>query len=201
MERTALQQDFDRDPARRIRYSGHRPKSRPTGTAVLEASDPDPGTDITANGSQEAPFPPGPASHTAHGRADLANELSVALWEERRHLTELLCLLNEAASEADGPSDATVSSSIEHKMQDVRTAGLARALAAHALALKWGASEDPTLPEMIRHASAEPWDFIFSSHLDSMADLIGQIGRRRSAAGTDPASPLPRALRQFIHGR
>jgi hypothetical protein len=201
MERAALQQDLDRDPARRIRYRGPRPRSRPTGTAVLEASHPDPGTSITANGSQEAAFPPGSASRAAHGRADLANELSAALWDERRHLTELLYLLNKAASEADGQSDATVSATIEHKMQDVRTAGLARAFAAHALALRWGASEDPTLPEMILHAPAEPWDFIFSSHLDAMADLIGQIGRSRSAAGADPASPLPRDLRQFIPGR
>lgn len=197
-----------------------RPGSLPAGAAVLDASHPGAGTDITA-GVQEAPFRLRASARTAHGSTESrANELSAALWDERRHLGELLCLLDTAASQADCQGDLTASAAIEQKMQDVRTAGLARDLAVHALALTWRASEGLTLPEVIAHMPAEPWDFIFSSHRDSMANLITQIARSampglpvdRSTgcagsntvgipAGNAYPSPLvPKALREFVCG-
>lgn len=156
-----------------------------------------------------------------------ANELSAMLWDERRHLAELLSCVDAAVSLQPGPGEAMAAAPdmTEEKMQNVRAVGLARALATDDLCRSWGLPEDPALPELIAHVPAEPWGFIFSSHLDAMADLLNQIdqldlrrGRRREGPvtgrpGQDPPAAAdadgvirssglaPRALRHFITGR
>lgn len=154
-----------------------------------------------------------------------ANDLSAALWTERRHLTELLGILNERTTQMPEQGNPAIPTRLQRKVDELRTAGLARTLAADALSQAWGMSDEPTLPEVVVHAHTQPWVFIFSSHLDSMEDLLDQIGHSPSRPATAPASPhqrskvpygisttdvhtsttrpsnlIPRTLLHFIHG-
>lgn len=124
------------------------------------------------------------------------NELSAALWEERRVLAELVDELETASPRpaAQRPTAAVSAASVR-----VRTAGLARAMAVDALARAQALPADASLPELIVAAPEGPWAFIFTSHLGALRQLARRIEQLQSG-GAHPAAPdlVPRPLRRFL---
>ncbi|MCB5281586.1 hypothetical protein QK292_03820 [Arthrobacter sp. AL08] len=137
-----------------------------------------------------------------------ANELSAALWEERRHLAAVLAALHQADSLPPGGTPERSALLLE-----LRTAGLARDIAARVLASAWGMPDDTPLPELILGAPDGPWPFIFGSHLDAIRDLVSRIDGVQQHLSTDPqgpdgarplsrenSAPVPRQLLRFLGG-
>ncbi|GAA2130750.1 hypothetical protein GCM10009825_11960 [Arthrobacter humicola] len=110
---------------------------------------------------------PVPNSRKA-GVGSLANELSVRLWEERRHLESLHSVV-EAEQGALRGREIYI---------ELQIAGLARCVVAQSLAEKWIVEGGSTLQQLIRTAHVEPWACIFRLHLEALQGAVGRIEER-----------------------
>ncbi len=150
-----------------------------------------------------------------------ANELSAALWQERRVLNGLICALETMAS----GSPSRTAPAVEDMTLTLRAAGIARDIAVHDLARSWDVRDDASLPALVLCAPKDgPWPFILGAHLESMRDQIRRIdglgavlsaragkahGSARQRDRQEPAGPdrnlcqetsaiVPRQLRRFL---
>jgi transposase len=118
-------------------------------------------------------------THTgSRGISVAANELSALLWRERELLELLSFKLEEeqlllTAGRSRWVQHAT--REVEQVLQRLRSTGLARSVAAAAVAREWGTDEDAPLRELVAHAPAGPWSDIFTGHLHALTQLTAQI--------------------------
>ncbi len=163
--------------------------------------------------------PLAPVRQGGAGRREMASaagSLSEALWLERRHLAAVLAALPPASLASVGAKPHDAAPAVAGRMlEDLRVAGLVRALAVDALARIWGV-RDLTLPDVVAGMPPEPWSFIFSSHRDSMLAQLYELRRHhglRSSGcagsladgsvtrpGWSPSPFIPRPLWIFVSG-
>ncbi|WP_210507534.1 flagellar export chaperone FlgN [Naasia sp. SYSU D00057] len=113
-----------------------------------------------------------------------ANDLSTLLWRERELLELLLFKLEEeqlllSAGKAKWLPFAT--REVEQVLVRLRQAGIERTVESAALAQEWGAGDEATLRDLVRHAPADAWRDIFQSHLTALTALTAQIADIRDA--------------------
>lgn len=120
--------------------------------------------------------PPVPNAHKARA-GSLVNELSVRLWEERRHLESLHSVLDANIRKVMlYPRDAGQGQlQVREIYTELQIAGLARCMAAQTLAEEWNLKEGPSLQQLICAAPVEPWAYIFSLHLEAFQETVGRI--------------------------
>ncbi len=181
------------------------------------------GTSRARPGYQGAEPQPVPAGASARPGSPVAaaNELSAALWQERRVLNGLICALETLAS----GSPSRTAPAVEDMTPTLRTAGIARDVAVVDLARSWDVRDDASLPALVLCAPKDgPWPFILGAHLESMREQIRRIdgleatlstragkshssARRRDRqepAGADrtrrqeASAVVPRQLRRFL---
>lgn len=100
-----------------------------------------------------------------------ANELSSLLWKERELLDVLTYKLETeqlllTAGKSRWLQYATAE--VEAVLEQLRLAGLARAVAVSATATLWGFPEDASLGEIAASAPAGPWGEIMQAHLAAL---------------------------------
>lgn len=111
-----------------------------------------------------------------------ANDVSALLWRERELLEMLLFKLEVkqlllTAGKSRWLHHAT--REVEHVLDRLRAAGLARTIRVSELAEEWGAGENATLRDLIAAAPEETWAEIFQGHLTAMTELAAQISEVR----------------------
>lgn len=113
-----------------------------------------------------------------------ANELSVLLWRER-NLLELLTykLEVEQLLLTSGKTQyiQLATHEVEQVMEQVRLAGLARAVQVSAVGVEWGIGEGATLRELAAGAPVGPWGEILTQHLAAMQGQATKIADLRDA--------------------
>lgn len=171
-------------------------------------------------GAEPLPVPAGTSARPGSPVA-AANELSAALWQERRVLSGLICALETLAS----GSPSRTAPAVEDMTLTLRAAGVARDIAVSDVARSWDVRDDASLPALVLGAPKDgPWPFILGAHLESMREQIRRIdglgailsaraGKshssarrrdRREPAGADrkrrqeASAAVPRQLRRFL---
>lgn len=113
-----------------------------------------------------------------------ADELSAALWRERRQLrlllfrleTQLLCL------NADKSQWLTLTSAdLEAVLESLRFETLTRSVEAAAVAAEWGAPAQATLPDLAAAAPAGIRGELLQEHQREMSVLLRQVSSAREA--------------------
>ncbi|WP_417564400.1 flagellar protein FlgN [Microbacterium sp.] len=110
------------------------------------------------------------------------NELSMRLWRERELLEMLLFKLDVQRlllAAGDGRWLHFATDEIEHVLDRMREATIARVVEATAVAQEWGAPEEATLVELVEHAPTDAWREVFSEHLRALTQLVAEISQRR----------------------
>lgn len=111
-------------------------------------------------------------------------DLSAQLWHERELLDVLTFKLEEeqlllTAGKSRWISHAT--REVEHVLDWLAAAGLARTVTASAVALQWGLPEDSTLAQLAAGAPDGPWREILEAHLTALTQQTGTIRALRDA--------------------
>lgn len=112
-----------------------------------------------------------------------ADNLSSLLWRERELLDLLIFKLETeqlllTAGKTKWLLHAT--REVESVVLRLRETGLARAVAASAVALEWGVSDELPLGSLAAAAPASgPWGDLLRSHLEAMTGQTGQIKQLR----------------------
>lgn len=112
------------------------------------------------------------------------HDLSAQLWHERELLDLLTFKLEEeqlllTAGKTRWLSHAT--REVEHVLEKLQAAGLARAVTAAAVARDWELPEEATLRELTAGAPDAAWAEILSAHLKAMTDQAAVIRQLRDA--------------------
>jgi hypothetical protein len=118
--------------------------------------------------------PPVPDTRKA-GAGSLANELSVRLWEERRHVESLHSVLEANTRKVQHRDAAQGALRVREIYIELQIAGLARYVAAQSLAEEWNVEGGSTLQQLICIAHVEPWAYIFWLHLEALREAVGRI--------------------------
>lgn len=113
-----------------------------------------------------------------------AHELSSLLWKERELLDVLTYKLETeqlllTAGKTRWIQYATAE--VEAVIEQLRLAGLARAVAVSALGVQWGTPENASLSEIAEGAPAGPWGDIMKAHLAAMVAQTRVIRALRDA--------------------
>ncbi|GIG27677.1 flagellar protein FlgN [Cellulomonas marina] len=106
------------------------------------------------------------------------NRLSEVLWRERHLLETLLFKLEEEQlllSSGRTRWLALATAEVEHALDAIREAELARAVEAEAVAVELGVVPGSSLAVLAAHAPA-PWDELLRAHRDAFASLTAEIG-------------------------
>lgn len=130
------------------------------------------------------PDPP-PRPGTAAFAAAEAQKLSVALWQDREVLTELVRILESR----DGDTE-----DVGTLLDRLRQQGLARAIAVSSVSRCWNLEETELLHRLTAQEVPEPWLYILSAHQEALAALVHRVSvlsdREESLAGSPLRIPL-----------